>query len=107
MPIVGGLDIHRKQITFDYWTAPGNLEALACRIWLCYQCVLLGIVVFLEFLRGNIVAGRVETFVVIPGDPFHGGEGDIPDTIPRTVPVDELFLVKTVHRFRGCAMPSN
>jgi hypothetical protein len=36
---------------------------------------------------------------VLPGHPFHGGEGDIPDASPWPVPVDELFFVKTVHRF--------
>ncbi len=31
MPIVGGLDIHRKQITFDYLdTASGEVERPAC-----------------------------------------------------------------------------
>jgi hypothetical protein len=39
------------------WTAPGNLEALVCRIRLCYQGVLLSVVVFLEFFRGNIATG--------------------------------------------------
>jgi hypothetical protein len=43
----------------------------------------------------------VEPIVVVPGDPFHRGEGDIPDPIPRAVAVDELFLVKTVHRFHS------
>jgi hypothetical protein len=67
------------------WTAPGNLEALACRIRLCYQGSLLIVVVFLEFFRWNVAAGRVEPLVVVPGDPFHRGEGDIPDAFPRAV----------------------
>src|ERR1700689_3859016 len=78
------------------WTAPGNLEALACRIRLCYQGSLLIVVVFLEFFRWNVGAGGVEPLVVVPGDPFHRGEGDIPDAIPRPVAVDELFLVETI-----------
>jgi hypothetical protein len=79
------------------WTAPGNLEALTCRIRLCYQGILLRVVPFLEFFRRAIIAGRVEPLIVVPGDPFHRGEGDIPDTVPRSFPVDELFLVEAVH----------
>jgi hypothetical protein len=83
------------------WTAPGNLEALSCRIRLCYQGSLLIVVIFLEFFRWNVTAGRVEPLAVVPGNPFHGSEGDIPDATPRAVTVDELFLVKTIHRLRS------
>src|ERR1700683_2838585 len=84
------------------WTAPGNLEALTCRIRLCYQRVLLNVVAFLEFFRRNIAAGGVESLAVVPCDPFHRSEGDILDAAPRTAEFDELFLVKTIHRLRSC-----
>ena len=68
---------------------------------------MLDIVTFLEFFRRDISAGGVEPLAVVPGDPFHGCEGDIPDTVLRAVTVNELFLVKTVHRFRRSTMPLN
>ena len=68
---------------------------------LCYQGFLLIVVVFLKLFRRNVTARGVETLTVIPGHPFHRGEGDIPDSISWAVPVDELFLVKTVHRLCG------
>src|SRR5207244_6320916 len=69
-------------------------------IRLCYQRLLLDVVVLLEFFRRDISAGGVEPLAVVPRDPFHGSEGDIPDAVPRAVAVDELFLVKAVYRFR-------
>ena len=74
-----------------------NWRPLLAEYWLCYQGLLLNVVVFLEFFRRNIAASGVEPLVVVPGDPFHGGEGNIPDTHPRAVPVDKLFLVKAIH----------
>ena len=59
------------------------------------------VVAFLEFFRWNITAGRMESLAVVPGNPLHRGEGDIPDAFPGPVAVDELFLVETVHRFRS------
>jgi transcriptional regulator with XRE-family HTH domain len=82
------------------WYAPGNLEALACRIQLCYQTDLLIVVISLELFRGNVTASRVEPLVVVPGDPFEGGEGDIINAAPRAVPVDEFSLVQGIHRLR-------
>jgi hypothetical protein len=34
----------------------------------------------------------------LPGDPFHRGEGNIPDAFPRAVAVDELYLPEAWHR---------
>jgi len=45
---------------------------------LCYQGISLNVVAFLEFFRRDISAGRVESLAVVPGNPFHGGEGDVP-----------------------------
>jgi hypothetical protein len=41
----------------------------------------------------------VESLAVVPGNPFHGSDGDVPDAVPWAFAVDELFLVKAVHRF--------
>ena len=68
---------------------------------LIYQVSPACIVVFLEFLRRNITAGRMQPFSVVPGHPFEGREHDIGCSGPRAVPFDQLFLVKTVQRLRG------
>src|SRR6516164_3516951 len=80
------------------WYAPGNLEALTCRIGLCYQSDLLIVVVFLELFRRDTAAGGVKPLAVVPGDPFHGGDGNITDTSPWPVPVDEFSLVQGINR---------
>jgi hypothetical protein len=51
---------------------------------------LLSVVAFLEFFRRDITTAGVKPLVVVSGNPFHSGEGDIPDAVP----VDELFLVR-------------
>jgi hypothetical protein len=75
------------------WTAPAILETLACRYDYIYQVSLVCVVDFLEFLGRNIIAGRVQPFPVVPGDPFQGREHDIRRPGPRPVPIDKLFLV--------------
>src|SRR5262249_59399164 len=80
------------------WRAPGNLEAFACRIRLCYQPDLLIVVAFFELFRRNISAGGVKPIAVIPGDPLHGSDGDIANATPRPFPIDELSLVQRINR---------
>jgi len=52
------------------------------------------LVVILVFFRGKIAAGGVKSLVVVPGDPFQGGKSDISGAIPRSVLVDEFFLIE-------------
>src|SRR6476620_5934146 len=59
------------------------------------------IVAFLEFLGRHVTAGRMQPFPVVPGHPFESREHDICRPGPRPVPLDKLFLVKTVPRLRG------
>ena len=74
---------------------------------LTYHAFRLRLVVFLVFFRRHILAGRVKTPAVIPGHPFECCKHDILSAAPRPFPFDELFLVKTVQRFRRRAMPLN
>ena len=61
----------------------------------------MSIVAFLKFFRRNVPACRVKALRVVPGYPFEDGEHDVIDAAPRSFPLDEIFLVKTVQRL-GC-----
>jgi hypothetical protein len=78
------------------WTAPEFLEAIACRMELTYHAFLPCIVTFLILFRGHVPACRVNSFRVVPVNPFDGREHDIINADPRPFPVDELFLTETV-----------
>src|SRR3954465_611157 len=56
---------------------------------------------FLVLFWRDSAAVRVESFVVVPGDPFHGGDGHVRDAFPLASVVDEFLLIEAVQRFRG------
>src|SRR6266436_6438553 len=56
--------------------------------------------VFFIFFRRQISAGGVQSFRVVPGNPVHSSERDIPDTMPWLFPLDNLLLIQAVQRLR-------
>ena len=45
-------------------------------------------------------AGRVESVFVVPGHPFRCRHGHLPGVLPRPLVIEELLLVKRIHRLR-------
>jgi len=70
-------------------------------LWLNYSLTVVHQPGILVFSRGNVATRRVKSFVVVPVHPFRGGHGDIPGAVPRSLEVDELFLVQRVHGLGG------
>jgi hypothetical protein len=52
----------------------------------------LTVVDLLELGRGEVVAGGVESAVVVPVDPLEGGQLDIVEASPGSTPADHLGL---------------
>jgi hypothetical protein len=50
------------------------------------------VVDLLVFDRGEVVAGRMQPPVVVPVDPFQGGQLDVVDGLPGSAAADEFGL---------------
>lgn len=82
-------------------------RALTCMIRRCPTGIAavgslhrIGSVILLVFSRWNVTARGMEPVFVVPQHPLHRGQGNVPHVMPGSFPVDQLFLVKTIHRLR-------